>query len=62
MGSVQTLIVWENLEINRYVLKDHSNDGKVIEIINMRCIKGSYPMLIRLIASKLLLKRRKFSI
>ena len=26
MGAVETLIVWENLEVTRYVLKDHSNE------------------------------------
>ena len=29
MGSVDTLIVWENLDIMRYVLKNHSTDGKL---------------------------------
>lgn len=27
MGAVDTLIVWENLDITRYVLKNHSTDG-----------------------------------
>lgn len=30
MGSVETLIVWENLDINRFVLKNHSTDEEVI--------------------------------
>ncbi len=30
MGSVETLVVWENLDINRYVLKVHSSDEEVI--------------------------------
>ncbi|EDV19754.1 uncharacterized protein TRIADDRAFT_33020 [Trichoplax adhaerens] len=30
MGSVHVLIVWENLEIYRYVLKDHSNDEEKV--------------------------------
>lgn len=28
MGAVEILIVWENLEVTRYVLKDHSTDSK----------------------------------
>ena len=28
MGSVEILIVWENLDIVRYMLKNHSLDGK----------------------------------
>ncbi len=28
MGAVETLIVWENLDIMRYVLKNHQVDGK----------------------------------
>lgn len=28
MGAVETLIVWENLEVTRYVLKDHSTDSE----------------------------------
>ena len=27
MGAVETLIVWENLDIVRYVLKNHQTDG-----------------------------------
>ena len=34
MGAVETLIVWENLEVTRYVLKDHSNE--------CMCIPHSY--------------------
>ncbi|XP_013379690.1 eukaryotic peptide chain release factor subunit 1 [Lingula anatina] len=30
MGSVETLIVWENLDITRYVLKNHSTDEEKI--------------------------------
>lgn len=30
MGAVETLIVWENLDINRYVLKNHSSDEEVV--------------------------------
>lgn len=30
MGSVETLIVWENLDINRFVLKNHATDEEVI--------------------------------
>ncbi|XP_064394950.1 eukaryotic peptide chain release factor subunit 1 [Halichondria panicea] len=30
MGSVETLIVWENLDINRFVLKNHSTDEEVV--------------------------------
>ena len=28
MGAVEILIVWENLEIMRYMLKNHATDGK----------------------------------
>lgn len=28
LGAVETLIVWENLEINRYELKNPSGEGK----------------------------------
>ena len=28
MGSVETLIVWENLDIVRYILKNHASDGE----------------------------------
>ena len=59
MGSVQTLIVWENLEINRYVLKDHSNDGNY-QNNNTRRSKISYATIMKLIASISFLKRRKF--
>lgn len=27
MGAVDILIVWENLDIQRFVLKNHTNDG-----------------------------------
>ena len=27
MGAVDTLIVWENLMVTRYILKNHSTDG-----------------------------------
>lgn len=30
MGAVETLIVWENLDINRYVLKNHSLDEDIV--------------------------------
>ena len=30
MGSVDVLIVWENLDIMRYALKNHTTDGKCI--------------------------------
>lgn len=29
MGAVDILIVWENLDITRYILKNHSTDGKL---------------------------------
>lgn len=29
MGAVETLIVWENLEYTRFVLKNHASDGKI---------------------------------
>ena len=28
MGAVETLIVWENLDVNRYVLRNHTTNGK----------------------------------
>ena len=28
MGAIEILIVWENLDTMRYVLKNHSTDGK----------------------------------
>ena len=30
MGAVEILIVWENLEIMRYLLKNHSADGTLL--------------------------------
>lgn len=30
MGSVEILIAWENLDIVRYVLKNHATDGKYV--------------------------------
>ena len=27
MGAVEILIVWENLDVQRYALKNHSSDG-----------------------------------
>ena len=37
MGAVETLIVWENLEIQRYVLKNHQTDGTfIIEIFYVK--------------------------
>ena len=29
-GAVETLIVWENLDVTRYVLKNHSSDSEFI--------------------------------
>ena len=37
MGAVEILIVWENLEVTRYVLKDHSADSKCINV-SMVCV------------------------
>jgi len=34
MGAVEILIVWENLEITRYVLKNHANDEEKILHLN----------------------------
>ena len=34
MGSVETLIVWENLDIMRYILKNHSADEDVVKNLN----------------------------
>lgn len=28
MGAVETLIVWENLEINRFILRNNTTNGK----------------------------------
>ena len=37
MGAVDILIVWENLEIQRFVLKNHALDGKaVLHYMNIR--------------------------
>ena len=33
MGSVETLIVWENLDCNRIVLKNHSTGGMLPFIV-----------------------------
>lgn len=30
MGAVETLIIWENLDCQRIVLKNHSSDGKLM--------------------------------
>lgn len=30
MGAVEILVVWENLEVTRYVLKDHSTDSMLL--------------------------------
>jgi len=29
MGAVETLIVWENLEVTRYVIKDHTSESEI---------------------------------
>lgn len=34
MGAVETLIVWENQDINRYVLKNHGTDEEVVLHLN----------------------------
>lgn len=34
MGAVETLIVWENLDITRFVLKNHGSDQEVIQHLN----------------------------
>ncbi len=34
MGAVEVLIVWENLDITRYVLKNHSTDEEVLLHLN----------------------------
>ena len=33
MGAVDILIVWENLDIMRYVLKNHSTDGTAVFLL-----------------------------
>ena len=30
MGAVDILIVWENIDIQRFVLKNHTTDGKLV--------------------------------
>lgn len=32
MGAVEILVVWENLEVTRYVLKDHSTDSMLMHL------------------------------
>lgn len=34
MGAVETLIVWENLDITRFMLKNHAADQEVIQHLN----------------------------
>ena len=34
MGAVETLIVWENLDITRFMLKNHASDQVVIQHLN----------------------------
>lgn len=34
MGAVETLIVWENLDITRFMLKNHGSDQEVIQYLN----------------------------
>lgn len=34
MGAIETLIVWENLEVTRFVVKDHSTESKQQPLIN----------------------------
>lgn len=34
MGAVETLIVWENLDITRFVLKNHGSDQEVVQHLN----------------------------
>ena len=38
MGAVEILIVWENLEIMRYVLKNHQTDGKCVCVCVCVCV------------------------
>ena len=38
MGSVETLIVWENLETQRITLKNHGSEG----LENFYCCIGCY--------------------
>ena len=33
MGSVETLIVWENLDCNRIVLKNHTTGGMFLTML-----------------------------
>ncbi|XP_065916967.1 eukaryotic peptide chain release factor subunit 1-like [Dysidea avara] len=34
MGAMETLIVWENLDITRYILKNHQSDEEVLLYLN----------------------------
>ena len=38
MGSVEILIAWENLDIVRYVLKNHTTDGKWNIFYKNKCL------------------------
>jgi len=40
MGAVEILIVWENLEVIRYVLKNNTTTGKASDVLNS-VMKGS---------------------
>jgi peptide chain release factor subunit 1 len=34
MGAVETLIVWENIDMNRFTLKNHAKDEEVVLHLN----------------------------
>lgn len=37
MGAVDTVIVWDNLNYNRYELRNMLNGGKVVRLLNSEC-------------------------
>ena len=41
MGAVEILIVWENLEVIRYVLKNNTTTGKSADTLNSFITSGS---------------------
>ena len=34
MGAIDTLIVWENLDITRFVLRNHATDEEIVKHLN----------------------------
>lgn len=46
MGAVDILIVWENLEIHRILLKNHQTDGKLGKPVHVTTSAPSLPKLL----------------